>query len=200
MSLEDTQVKEIFAIESKLQVDCRVVYRASAGCVDRLGTVMGVYETLIKGKYGFTYSVKLDPITVNKNSIRIRSDAMYHGENIEPGSRVIFTEQEVWNDCLHSVISKHSNAIVMQDVNRDGCKQCIGYKIQLDNVRAQNEMIRNIEPSDIINSSKTSARHISRKSLVFWEEDAEQMFADLYKYNDSHTQTLPYKACGPQPP
>jgi len=80
MSLEDRERKEIIAsipiVEAKLQVNRRVMYRASAGCVDRLGTVMGVYETLINGKYGFPYSVKLDPITVNTSSIQIRSDAM----------------------------------------------------------------------------------------------------------------------------
>ena len=69
--------------------------------------------------------------------------------------------------------------------DRDGCRQCIEYEIQLDNVRAQNETIRNIEPSDIINSSQTPAWHISKESLAFWEEDAEQIFVDFSKYNDS---------------
>jgi len=94
----------------------------------------------------------------------------------------------VWNDNVPSVFLKYSNAIVMQGGNicdRDGCRQCIEYEIQLDNVRAQNETIRNIEPSDIINSSQTPAWHISKESLAFWEEDAEQIFVDFSKYNDS---------------
>jgi len=190
MSLDDTEIQEIIdsipIVPAKLKVNRRVVYRASAGCADRLGIVIGVYKTFINEKYAFTYSVKLDPIIVNSNSIQIRSDAMCHGKNIEPGSRVVFTEQEVWNDNVSDVFLKCSNAIVMEGRNvcdRDGCRQTMTYTIQLDNVRAQNEMIRNEEPSDIVNCL-TLGPHISKKSTVFWDEDADQIFEDFSKYVD----------------
>ena len=186
--------------KAKLQVKRRVVYRASAGCVDRLGTVMGVHKTLISKKYCFTYSVKLDPIVVNSSSLQVRSENMYRGEKIAPGSQVIFTEQEVWNDKVwngtvwndtvsgeffrnDTVSGKffhYSNATITEvDTNSLTCT------IQLDNVRAQNEMIRNAEESDENKSDQTPVLHISKESLSFWAEDTEMQFGQFSDYRDS---------------
>ena len=160
-----------------MQVNRRVVYRASAGCVDRLGTVIWVHETFMNEKYCYTYSVQLDPIIVNSSSLQVRSENMYRGEKIAPGSQVIFTEQEVFNDNVFSIFFHYSNAIVTK-VDRDG----LTCTIKLDNVRAQNEMIRNMEPSDKIESAQTPVLHISKESLGFWEEEADQIFVDFSEY------------------
>jgi len=178
---EEVKKEVIESIEigdAKLQVDRRVVYRASAGCVDRLGTVMGVHKTFMNEKYCYTYSVQLDPIIVKSSSLQVPSDKTYCGED----SQVIFTEQEVWNDKVwnDTVSGKffhYSNAIVMEvDRNSLTCT------IQLDNVRAQNEMIRNTEESDEIKSAQTPVWHISKKSLGFWEEDADMQFGEFSAY------------------
>jgi len=122
---------------AKLEVNSRVVYRASAGCADRRGFVTGFHKALINHQPAFTYSVRLDPIIVSSDSIKIRSDGMYDGKDFEPASRVIFTEQEVWNDDESSLFLKSSSALVIECIH--GHTQLVKYKIQLDNVRAQNE-------------------------------------------------------------
>jgi len=171
--------------DAKLQVGRRVVYRASAGCVDRLGTVIGVHGTFMNEKYCYTYSVRLDRIVVKSGSLQVPSDKTFCGED----SQVIFTEQEVWNDKVwngtvwnDTVSGKffhYSNATITKvDTNSLTCT------IQLDNVRAQNEMIRNAEESDEIKSDQTPVLHISKESLSFWAEDTEMQFGEFSKYRD----------------
>jgi len=159
---------------AKLEVNSRVVYRASAGCVDRRGFVTGFHKTLINHQPALTYSVRLDPIVVNSNSIQVRSDGMYDGKDFEPASRVIFTEQEVWNDDESSLFLKFSSAIVIE------CIHGHTYKIQLDNVRAQNEMIRKEQQSDTIDISEPMA--VSKESINHWDEEAVQIFYDFSEY------------------
>jgi len=191
MSLQDRKIQEIIAsipiVPPKLHVYRRVVYRASAGCADRLGSVMQVHKTLIDQKYEFTYLVQLDPIIVDSSSIKIRSDKMYYGEHLAPGNRVIFTEKEVWNDNVSDVFWKYSNAVVIDGIDncdKDACRPTMKYIIQLDNVRAQNEMIRISEQSDMTNISQPHARNTFEQSAILWEEDADQIFGDFSEYVD----------------
>ena len=59
------------------------------------------------------------------------------------------------------------------------------YIIQLDNVRAQNEMVRNVEPSDISNSSQPRSRHTLEQSTDFWNEEKKHIFAHFSEYFDT---------------
>ena len=185
MSQGDAEIQEIVQsfpiVPAKLQENSRVVYRASAGCADRRGYVLQVHETTINYQQGFTYTVRLDPIVVEKQWIKDRCDGFEDGKCIPLHSLVVFKEQEVWNDDVPVVCSKISQAMVMESssvCDRYGMHRPVTYKIQISNVRAQNDMIRKEEFSDTIDVSDTTLK----QSTSYWDEDAAQTFHNFSEY------------------